>query len=175
MAMTGASGRGLTTEELDEFLNEGAAKFLKIATTDENGWPMISPVWYDWDGASFLVIGKQRTSYITNLQRDQRCAVLVENPGLPYKRVAAQAIAEFLPDDWDWRPAARDMVRRYIGPDGMSYAEATFAFPRISIRIWPKRMTTWDGGGFDRTFQRDTVWHDKDVPDRVRAAAADAS
>jgi PPOX class probable F420-dependent enzyme len=171
MAMTGAGGRGLTKDELDEFLKQGA-KFAKIATTDDEGWPMVSPVWYEWDGASFLVVGKERTSYIRNLRRDQRCGVLVENPGLPYKRVSIRGLAEFLPDDFDWKPAARDMVLRYIGPDGMSYAEATFGFPRVSVRIWPKRLTSWDGGGFDRTFHRDTVWHEMEVPAEVERSAA---
>ena len=170
MAMTGASGKAMSPVERDEFLRAGAP-FLKVATTNEEGWPMVSPVWYEWDGRSFLVVGKERTSYIRNLRRDPRCGVLVENPGLPYKRVAALAIAEFLPDDFDWKPAAREMVIRYIGQQGLSYAEATFDFPRVSVRIWPKRMTTWDGGGFDRTFHRDTVWHEMEVPVEVERQA----
>jgi hypothetical protein len=163
MAMTGAGGKGMTPAERDAFLRDGAM-FLKIATTDEHGWPMISPVWYDWDGETFLVVGKERTSYIHNLRRDQRCGILVENPSLPYKRVAAQAVAEFLPDTFDWKPPTREMIIRYIGVEGLAYGEATFEFPRVPIRIRPVRMTTWDGGGFDRTFHRETVWHDLPVP-----------
>jgi PPOX class probable F420-dependent enzyme len=159
MTMTGAGGRGMTATERDEFLTSGAL-FAKIATTNDEGWPMASPVWYEWDGSTFLVIGKERTSYIQNLRRDPRCGVLVDNAGLPYKRVSVLGVAEFLPQSFDWKPAARDMVLRYIGPEGLSYAEATFGFPRVSVRIRPRRMTTWDGGGFDRTFLRDTVWHD---------------
>jgi hypothetical protein len=168
MAMTGAGGRGLTAKERDEFLTSGA-KFLKIATTNEEGWPMISPVWYEWDGSSFLVVGKERTGYIRNLRRDPRCGVLVENPTLPYMRVSAMAVAEFLPVDFDWQTPARQMVLRYIGEEGLAYAEATFGFPRVTIRIWPKRMSTWNGGGFDRTFHRDTVWHEIPLPPNVRA------
>jgi PPOX class probable F420-dependent enzyme len=163
MAMTGGGGKGMSVEERDAFLRSDAL-FAKIATTNEEGWPMISPVWYEWDGSSFLVVGKERTSYIRNLRRDPRCGVLVENKELPYKRVSVLGIAEFLPDDFDWQTPARRMVLRYIGPEGLSYAEATFGFPRVSIRIWPKRMTTWDGGGFDRTFHRDTVWHEIESP-----------
>ena len=159
MAMTGGGGRGMTAEERDAFLREGAL-FAKIATTDAEGWPMVSPVWYEWDGSSFLVIGKERTSYIQNLRRDPRCGVLVDNIALPYKRVSVLGVAEFLPETFDWKTPAREMVLRYIGPDGLSYAEATFDFPRVSILIRPRRITTWDGGGFDRTFQRQTVWHD---------------
>ena len=159
MAMTGAGGKGLTVEERDGFL-QGGALFLKIATTNEDGWPMVSPVWYAWDGSSFLVTDKERTSYIRNLRRDGRCGVLVENSELPYRRVSALCEVEFLPDDFDWKTPTRDMVIRYIGEEGLSYAEATYEFPRVPIRLWLRRMTTWDGGGFDHTFHRDTVWHD---------------
>ena len=159
MAMTGSGGRGMTPEERDAFLRSGAL-FAKIATTNDEEWPMVSPVWYLWDGSAFLVVGKEHTSYIRNLRRDPRCGVLVDNPGLPYKRVSVLGTAEFLPDSFDWQTPAREMVLRYIGPEGLSYAEATFGFPRVSILIHPRRMTTWDGGGFDRTFHRDTVWHE---------------
>lgn len=165
MAMTGAGGKGMTPEERDAFLRSGAI-FLKIATTNEEGWPMISPVWYAWDGESFLVTGKERTSYIQNLKRDPRCGLLVDNPQLPYRRVAALGEAEFLPEDFDWKTPTRDMIIRYIGEQGLAYGEATFEFPRVPLRIWPRRMTTWDGGGFDRTFHRETVWHELPAPDQ---------
>ena len=159
MAMTGGGGKGLSADERDAFLRSGAL-FAHIGTTNDEGWPMVSPVWYLWDGRAFLVVGKERTSYVRNLRRDPRCGVLVENHGLPYKRVSVLGEAEFLPDSFDWQTPAREMVLRYIGPGGMSYAEATFGFPRVPILIHPRRMTTWDGGGFDRTFHRDTVWHE---------------
>jgi len=74
--------------------------------------------------------------------------------------ISVLGVAEFLPDTFDWQTPARDMVLRYIGTGGLSYAEATFGFPRVSILIHPRRMTTWDGGGFDRTFHRESVWHE---------------
>ena len=72
MAMTANDGRGFTNEELDEFLMSGRI-FAKIATTMEDGWPVISPVWYEWDGESFLIVSKANTSMVKNLRRDQRC------------------------------------------------------------------------------------------------------
>ena len=47
MAMTSDSGRGMTVEERDAFLTSGAM-FAKIATTMADGWPVVSPVWFDW-------------------------------------------------------------------------------------------------------------------------------
>ena len=47
MAMTWNAGRGMTTDERDRFLTTGAI-FAKIATTMADGWPVVSPVWFDW-------------------------------------------------------------------------------------------------------------------------------
>lgn len=159
MSMTSDNGRAMTDAERDEFLTSGRL-FAKIATTTPDGWPVVSPVWYAWDGASFLVVSKPRAGLVQNLRRDPRCGVLVDNVELPYKRVAVQGEVEFLPHDFDWRPATRDMVLRYLGPGGMEYAESTFGFERAPFKVWPRRMTTWNGGGFDRTFRRPTVWHE---------------
>ena len=159
MAMTSNEGRGFTPEEMNEFLTSGRV-FAKIATTMEDGWPVLSPVWYAWDGSSFLIVSKERTSLVQNLKRDPRCGLLVDNPELPYKRVSVRGTVEFLGDDFDWRPPTREMVLRYLGPEGMEYAEATFEFPRMPFLVHPTKISSWNGGGFDRTFHKPTQWKD---------------
>lgn len=159
MAMASDSGRGLTDEERDAFLTQKPL-FAKIATTGEDGWPTLSPVWFTWDGSSFLVVSKERTGMVRNLRRDPRCGLLVDNYELPYARVSVQGEVEFLGEDFDVVGAMTEMVLRYLGPDGMEYGKSTFKFPRVPFRVWPRRMTSWNGGGFDRTFNRDTVWHE---------------
>ncbi|MDA0231145.1 MAG: pyridoxamine 5'-phosphate oxidase family protein [Proteobacteria bacterium] len=165
MAMTSDSGRGMTIEERDAFLISGAI-FAKIATTMDDGWPVMSPVWYDWlvDEQAFLVVSKERTSMVRNLRRDPRCGVLVDNPTTPYKRVSVQGEVEFLPDDFDWIPPARGMAERYLGLPGVAYAETTFGFPRVPFYVRAKKITTWNGEGFDRTFTADTTWRDAPPP-----------
>lgn len=161
MAMTSNTGRGMTAQERDEFLTSGAL-FAKIATTMADGWPVVSPVWYDWlaGDLAFLVVSKARTSLVQNLLRDPRCGLLVDNTTTPYKRVSVLGEAEFLPEDFDWITPARKMAERYLGPPGVAYAETTFGFPRTPFYVHARKITTWNGGGFDRTFTAETVWHD---------------
>jgi PPOX class probable F420-dependent enzyme len=159
MAMTSDDGRGFSPAEMDDFLNAGRL-FAKISTVNEDGWPQISPVWYAWDGSSFLIVSKERTGMVKNLRRDPRCGLLVDNFEPPYARVSVQGEAEFLPEDFDYIPPMRDMVLRYLGPEGMEYAESTFAFPRTPFRVRPRKLASWNGGGFDRTFKRETAWKD---------------
>ena len=132
MPMTSGDGRAFTREELDEFLTTRKL-MAKVGTVNEAGWPQLSPVWYSWDGASFLIISKERTGMVRNLRRDPRCGLLVDNHELPYARVSVQGEAEFLPADFDYLRPMRDMVLHYFGPEGMDYAEATFAFPRVPV------------------------------------------
>ncbi|WP_208214531.1 TIGR03618 family F420-dependent PPOX class oxidoreductase [Cellulomonas fengjieae] len=157
--MTSDSGRGMTPDELDEFLTTGKL-FAKIATVNEDGIPQISPVWYAWDGEAFLVVSKERTGMVKNLRRDPRCGLLVDNVELPYKRVSVQGAVEFLGPDFDYETPMRQMVLRYLGEEGMAYAESTMVFPRVPFYVRPLRMTSWNGGGFDRTFNKETVWRE---------------
>ena len=165
MAMTSNAGRGMTPDERDTFLTSGAI-FAKIATTMADGWPVVSPVWFEWRARdlTFLVVSKSRTSMVQNLHRDPRCGVLVDNPELPYKRVSVLGEAEFLSEDFDWIAPARKMVERYIGAAGMAYAESTFGFAREPFLVHARKMTTWNGGGFDRTFSAATRWHELSEP-----------
>ena len=171
MAMTSNSGRGMTDAERDEFLTSGAI-FAKVATTMADGWPVVSPVWFDWlaEEHAFLVISKTRTSMVQNLHRDPRCGLLVDNPSLPYMRVSVLGEAEFLPGDFDWITPARKMTERYLGPPGLAYAESTFGFPREPFLVHVRKMTTWNGGGFDRTFSAATVWHEVSEPGSPRSS-----
>ena len=169
MAMTSNSGRGMTVAERDAFLASGAV-FAKIATTMADGWPVVSPVWFEWRAQelAFLVVSKTRTSMVQNLHRDPRCGLLVDNPALPYKRVSVLGEAEFLPADFDWTAPARKMAERYLGAPGVAYAESTFGFPREPFLVHARKMTTWNGGGFDRTFGAATTWHEMSEPGSQR-------
>ena len=77
--------------------------------------------------------------------------------------------AEFLDDDWV--ELARRMVLRYLGPQGIDYFEATLDLPRDLIRIRPERISSWNGGGVDRTFSKPALWHDVN-PAPVEEASA---
>src|SRR5262245_41681751 len=150
-------GKGMAPEELEDFLSHSRA-FVKIATIDEDGWPMVNPAWYTYEDGNFYVVTKEKTSFCQNLMRDPRTTLLIDNPELPYKRVLVRGMAEVVDEDWHER--GRQMVLHYLGPDGFAYYDATTDLPRVTIRVKPLRITTWNGGGVDRTFFEPSVWHD---------------
>src|SRR5262245_42317316 len=150
-------GRGLDQAEMHAFLTETKI-FVKVGTLGEDGWPNVNPAWYEYDGECFWLVTKELAGFCRNMRRDPRVSLCIDNPEPPYKRVMAGGQAEFI--EADGVELARRMVLRYLGPEGMDYFEATLALPRVLVRIRPERLSSWDGGGVDRTFARLTQWHD---------------
>lgn len=163
-------GRGLAPDELREFLTESAI-FVKIGTISEDGWPAVNPAWYEYDGEAFWLITKELTGFCQNMRRDPRVTLCIDNPQPPYKRVMVRGRAEFLEDE-DWEEMGRRMVLRYLGPQGMDYFEATLDLPRVVVRIVPERVTSWNGGGVDRTFTKPSRWHDVAPGQKLEEAAS---
>lgn len=149
-------GRGMSSDELQAFL-AGSRAFVNIASLDPDGWPMVHPAWYGYEDGFFYVITKERAGFCRNLRRDPRTTLLIASPEAPYRRVIVRGEAEFVDEPWQER--ARQMVLRYLGQDGLPYFEATLDLPRITFRVRPTRVTTWNGEGVDRTFFAETAWH----------------
>jgi PPOX class probable F420-dependent enzyme len=147
----------MTPDELRAFLTETKI-FAKVGTIGEDGWPNVNPAWYEYDRESFWLVTKELAAFCRNMRRDPRVTLCIDNPEAPYRRVMVRGRAEVV--DADWVELAGRMVLRYLGPGGMDYFEATLDLPRVLVRIRPERMTSWDGGGVDRTFTRPAVWHD---------------
>jgi PPOX class probable F420-dependent enzyme len=147
----------MTQEELHAFLTETRI-FAKVATNGPDGWPAVSPAWYEYDGEVFWLVTKELAGFCQNMLRDPRVTLCIDNPEPPYRRVFVRGRAEVV--DEDWVELGRRMVVRYLGEQGLDYFEATLELPRVLVRVRPERISTWNGGGVDRTFFKPTVWHD---------------
>ena len=163
------TGRRLSPEALHEFLTETKI-FVKLGTIGEDGWPAVNPAWYEYDGECFWIVTKELAGFCKNMRRDPRVSLLIDNPQPPYKRVMVRGRAEFV--DGDWVEPARRMVLRYLGPEGIAYFEAPLALPRVLVRIRPERISTWDGGGIDRTFTKPSRWHEVEQGQPLEQAAS---
>jgi hypothetical protein len=98
--------------DLDEFLNRPLYAHL---AHNSKGGPRESPVWFQWDGQAFWIIGGK--SFPANLKRDPRCAIGIVDweptTGLS-QHVGLRGTAEVLPLD---PIMAKTIFRRYFGPD----------------------------------------------------------
>lgn len=142
----------LSDSQLKDFLT-GQAHIMKLATLTSEGWPSVNPVWYEYDGETFLVAGRKKAAWVANIKNDSRVSLCIDTSEGPYTRVLMEATAEVIDDSWLPQSSARAI--RYLGEEaGLAYYSDTHQIPRSLIKITPRKTTTWTGGG----------WHPKYRP-----------
>ncbi len=148
-------GRAMTEDEMRQFLQE--PHFAFVSTLQEDGAPYVNPLWFEHRDGLFLIVTKPTAQVCQNLRRDPRTMLAIASPTPPYRRVLVQGRAEEIEEDWI--PIGERMVRRYVGPEGMKYLRATSQLPRVIFAVHPVKMTSWNGGGIDRSFFEPAIWH----------------
>ena len=150
----GSDAGGMAAGEVEEFLSgPDSTWLLKLSFLKEDGWPMVVPLWYQWDGGSFYVVGRKRSAWVADLARDPRCAICIEETAHPrIRKVLAQCTAEVIEGpaggaDAQWVEVASEMATRYTGPDGPEQLKPSYGWERYLVKLTPKegRMLTWQG------------------------------
>jgi PPOX class probable F420-dependent enzyme len=143
----------LAEHELTAFLAEPWNA--RIATVSRDGWPYVTPVWYEFERQTrtFVVVGRERAAWVAHIRQDPRVAFHIADDGhAQHTRVLVQARAEIV--EGPVAPAespgllrlTQRLSIRYLGPSGEAYAERTLARPRVLVRLTPTAWTTWTGG-----------------------------
>jgi len=149
----GSGAGGLSEGEIREFLASSSSVWLlKLTYLDEKGWPMVTPLWYHWDGLSFYVVGRKRSKWVEYLKNDERCAICIEEMAHPrIRKVLAQCKAEVVEgptrgEGSKWVPIAESMALRYSGPTGPEQLKASYGWERYLVKLTPiSKLTTWQG------------------------------
>lgn len=145
---------GIPAAQVEEFLaGADSTWLLKLAHFKPDGWPMVVPLWYQWDGEAFLVVGRKYSEWVEDLRRDPRCAVCIEELAHPrIRKVLAQCTAEIVEgpavgEGSQWVPVAEEMAARYTGPDGPEQLKMSWGWERYLVRLVPRdgRLLTWQG------------------------------
>jgi hypothetical protein len=155
---------GMTPEERDAFLGSpDSAWLLKLAVIKDDGWPFVTPIWYQWSAGSFWVVGRKRSAWVQDLIRDPRCAVCVDEEAMPpaggMRKVLARCTAEVVEgpvtaEGSKWLPVADEMALRYAGEKGREGLKASYGWERYLVRLDPVEggMTTWQGVGWAKRY-----------------------
>jgi nitroimidazol reductase NimA-like FMN-containing flavoprotein (pyridoxamine 5'-phosphate oxidase superfamily) len=149
----------LSADEAHDFLVDGG-RIAKLGTL-RDGWPYVSPVWYEWDGAAFWIIGKPLAQFVANVKQDERAYLVIDKEEFPYVRVNVEARARVVSEEWrdEWVEMTKRMTLRYVG--NLDYLEARLRFPLSVITLTPQRMNSWRVTSFppDRTFTSEARWN----------------
>ena len=144
--------RGMTPEEVEEFLSLGVNMYL--ACLKEDGSPYITVCWHEWRDGSFWIIPRRHSRWAGYLAHDPRVSFVVEQPKTLGK-VLGNGNAELIERPnigGEWVPIATRMSYRYLGENGPTYLESTMKQPRWLFRIKPDRFETWQGVGWARRY-----------------------
>ena len=111
---------GMSPEEIDAFLGSPDSDWLcRLAVLKEDGWPFVTPMWYQWRDGAFFVVGRKRSEWVQDLIRDPRCFVCIDEKETPpvggLRKVLARCTATVVEgpvvaEGSQWEPVAAEMA-----------------------------------------------------------------
>ncbi len=134
----------MDAQEIDAFFAGG--RICRLACLDDDCWPYIDPVWFQWAAGGFFVIPRERSIRAEYLKRNGRVSLSIDDDEAPYWKVTVKGVAELVEAPnvgGRWVEIARDMSYRYLGEHGPDYLEPTLGEPRWLFFIRPEKLTTW--------------------------------
>jgi PPOX class probable F420-dependent enzyme len=116
-----------------------------VATTGPHGTPLVSPVWYVWDGERFLISTPAWTAKVRDVRRDPRIAVCVDDQ-ISGDYLTAYGTAELVEGE-AVKEMTEPLLLKYLQP---AEAEARWALinetnDRVLILLRPERVK-WRAG-----------------------------
>ncbi|MGH2531442.1 MAG: pyridoxamine 5'-phosphate oxidase family protein [Thermomicrobiales bacterium] len=155
---TNASWRGkvgrMSQEEMEEFLSSDV--LCRLGCLDEDGWPYVVPVWYQYRDGGFYVIPRERSAWAAMLKRDGRVFLTMDETG-PQRKVLVKGQAELIEEPnvgGRWVAIAEEMSYRYLGEHGPDYLAPTLNEPRWLFFVQPLKILTWQGVDWARRYKR---------------------
>lgn len=138
----------LTPTERAAFLDEPGI-LCRIATIKPGGAPHVTPVWFIHEDGQVFITPRARSTWLTNIRRDPRVAVTIDEEASPYRKMTIEGAATIVHDVGDddaWRDLYRRIARRYVPADGAErYIQETIDQPRalMALPLATSKVATW--------------------------------
>jgi PPOX class probable F420-dependent enzyme len=144
--MTAATGWAAAEPALAEFLEE--PNLCRLGTIDAAGDVHVVPVWFHWDGASFLVGSDAGDHKVENIRRTGRASVEIDSDLRRKRGILARGRARIVDGDaghaW-YQAISEAQVRRYQ-PDKPPHETAARMASRgepVVIEVRPEHIVSW--------------------------------
>jgi PPOX class probable F420-dependent enzyme len=131
----------LSDNEAQLFLDKN---FGAVATLREDGSPLVTPVWVDYDGENVVFNTAAPRAKWKHLKRDPRVAVEVYAQDDPYKYVTVSGTAEVVEDEEEANRHIDKMSAKYRGIP--KYQGHKPGERRVIVRVKPERVFSKDVG-----------------------------
>ena len=137
-----------------EVINFLASKLnIQIATIDEEGYPIIQPIWFIYDiESSKIYVGTQKsTKKFQNIRRNpDKIYFSIDDENFPFKGVKGRAVAKISEDIQKNLPIVQKINIKYLGtiehPLAKMIMENTRNGIEVVIELTPKFFSAWDLG-----------------------------
>ncbi len=129
----------------------GSERVVIISSLGPRGWPHSMPMWFTVRDGEVWVWTFAKSQKVKNLERDNRCTLLVE-AGHEYQElrgIQIEAEAELIRDPEQVLDFAKELTLRYadgideIGDDAAAALQSQ-APKRVAIHFKPIRTASWD-------------------------------
>jgi general stress protein 26 len=141
----------VTETEVNNFLQSKLN--IEIATIDEEGYPIIHPMWflYDNDSGKVYIGTAKMTRKVQNIQRSpDKIYFSIDDENYPYKGVKGRAVARISEDIQKNLSIVEKINLKYLGtlehPLAKMLMENTRNGSEVVIEITPKFFSAWDFG-----------------------------
>jgi nitroimidazol reductase NimA-like FMN-containing flavoprotein (pyridoxamine 5'-phosphate oxidase superfamily) len=139
----------VTESEVNNFLQSKLN--IQIATIDEEGYPIIHPIWflYDNDSGKIYITTSKISRKTQNIQRNlDRVYFSIDDENIPYKGVKGRAVARISEDMQKNLSIVEKINLKYLGtlehPLAKRIIENTRSGNQAVIEITPRFFSAWD-------------------------------
>ena len=146
---------GMTQTEMEEFL--GGNILCRLGVLDDDGWPYVVPVWFQYQEGGFYIIPRERSNWARYMQNDKRVYLDIDEEG-SLRKVLVKGEADLVETPnvgGKWVEIAREMSYRYLGPHGPDYLVPTLNEPRWLFFVRPVTITTWQGVDWAKRYKHE--------------------
>ena len=123
----------------------------KLGTSNpKNNQPHVTPVWFEWDGASLWISAFISTRKVRDVARNPRISVLIDDhtPGKPGRAVLLEGPAELIADPMLVQEHSTSVYTKYLGKEG-AQAEGPASWvidpENRMIKLTPQNIFSWGG------------------------------
>ncbi len=137
----------MNREEIRSYL---AKPLVARFATSDNGWPHVTPVWFEYDGENFWIPTQASTKKATHVKKDKRVAIIIDTFTEPISKfnitqVVVKGEAELIavPSVEGFDPLkSRTMSiwHRYLGDEPEDALKNRMKIKRYLIKIRPVKM-----------------------------------
>src|SRR5208282_6803290 len=145
---------GMSKDEIGKFLS--LPHIAKLATTNPDGAPQISPVWFYREGNAIMISTYKEAVKVRNIRHNPKVSLLIDSSkdGLKLKGALMRGSADLI-EGPECNKIVKNIYDKHLPTRITRTSKASAAFKKlmtqesdssICIRITPETISTWDYG-----------------------------